>query len=91
MLELEHDGAGGRGVERAVGERNVCARHVVEIGGVSPVLGPWQGEPNIDEARARPGSDRAARWWLLALVGFREGGSEGSRRCVVVANESEAP
>jgi transposase-like protein len=25
MLELEHDGAGGRGVERAVGERNATA------------------------------------------------------------------
>ena len=25
MLELEHDGGGGRGVERAVGERNVTA------------------------------------------------------------------
>ena len=35
-----------------------------EIGGVSPVLGPWQGEPIIDEARARPGIDRVARWWL---------------------------
>jgi hypothetical protein len=62
-----------------------------EIGGVSPVLGPWQGEPIIDEARARPGIDRVARWWLFARVGFREGGSEGSHRCVVVANESEAP
>src|SRR5579859_458820 len=30
-----------------------------EIGGVSPVPGPWQGEPDIDEARARPGVDRA--------------------------------
>lgn len=28
---------------------------------------------------------------LFALRGFREGVSEGSRRCVVVANESEAP
>ena len=25
----------------------------VEIGGVSPVLEPWQGESNIEEARAR--------------------------------------
>ena len=62
-----------------------------EIGGVSPVLGPWQGEPIIDEARARLGVHRAVRWRLFALAGFREGGSEGSRRCVVVANESEAP
>jgi hypothetical protein len=28
---------------------------------------------------------------LFALRGFREGVSGGSHRCVVVANESEAP
>jgi hypothetical protein len=48
-------------------------------------------ESDIDEARARSGIDRAACSWLCARVGFREGGSEGSHRCVVVANESEAP
>ena len=63
----------------------------VEIGGVSPVLEPWQGESNTGEARARPGSDRAACRRPVALAGFREGGSESGYRCVVVANESEAP
>ena len=92
MLELEQDGAGGRGVERAGGERNGGVLGMTfEIGGGSPVSGPWQGEPDVDEARARLGIDRAARWRLFALAGFREGGSEGSRRRVVVANESEAP
>jgi hypothetical protein len=63
-----------------------------EIGGGSPVPGPWQGEPDIDEARARSGVHRAVPVRLVrALRGFREGGSEGSHRCVVVANESEAP
>jgi hypothetical protein len=63
-----------------------------EIGGGSPDLGPWQGEPNTEEARARLGVDRAVPVRpVLALRGFREGVSEGSHRCVVVANESEAP
>ena len=65
-----------------------------EIGGGSPVPGPWQGEPDIEEARARLGVHRAARRRLVGngvLAGFREGVSGGSRRCVVVANESEAP
>jgi len=30
-------------------------------------------------------------WRLVWLAGFREDGSEGGHRCVVVANESEAP
>jgi len=30
-------------------------------------------------------------WLGYALRGFREGGSERGHRCVVVANESEAP
>ena len=63
----------------------------VEIGGGSPVLEPDRGNPT-SKARARPGIDRAVPVRPgLALRGFREGGSEGGRRCVVVANESEAP
>jgi hypothetical protein len=63
----------------------------VEIGGGSPVPGPSQGEPDTDEARARLGIDRAIPVRLVALRGFREGGSGRGHRCVVVANESEAP
>jgi hypothetical protein len=37
MLDVERDGAGGRGVERAVGGVLGMA---FEIGGGSPVLGP---------------------------------------------------
>jgi hypothetical protein len=62
-----------------------------EIGGGGPDLGPDRGEPQVDEARARLGIDRAVPMRLVALRSFREGGSEGSRRCVVAANESEAP
>ena len=63
----------------------------VEIGGGSPVLEPDRGNPT-SKARARPGIDRAVPVRPgLALRGFREGGSEGGGRCVVVANESEAP
>jgi hypothetical protein len=39
MLAMENNGAGGRGAQRAVGERR-CAGHDVEIGGGSPGLGP---------------------------------------------------
>ena len=46
----------------------------------------------IDVAWARPGIDRAiGRRCRLASAGFGEGGSEGRRRCAVVANASEAP
>jgi len=62
----------------------------VEIGGGSPDLEPDRGNPT-SKARARPGIDRAIPVRLVALRGFREGGSEGGPRCVVVANESEAP
>jgi len=62
-----------------------------EIGGESLDLGPRQGEPNIEEARARPGIDRAVCRCSFGPVGFREGGSEGGRRCAVVANGGEAP
>jgi hypothetical protein len=87
-------------VDRLSEERSEPAGRVgvpgmtIEIGGESPDLGPWQWEPNIEEARARPGIDRAARWWPVrngVLASLREGGSEGSHRCAVVANESEAP
>ncbi len=47
-----HDGLG------AVGEQAGVLGTDVEIGGVSPVLEPCQGESNIEEARARPGIDR---------------------------------
>ena len=63
----------------------------VEIGGGSPVPGPGQREPDIDVARARSGIDRAASVRQVALRSSREGGSEEGHRCVVVANESEAP
>ena len=45
MLELEHDGAGGRGVERAVGERNGAA-----AGRGAPVGVP---DPELVEAARR--------------------------------------
>jgi hypothetical protein len=40
MLELEQDGAGGRGVERAVGECNgVAAGRGMSVGGRGPGAG----------------------------------------------------
>ena len=98
MLETSTNGAGAA-VEAAAAAAKTGEPEAswgvpgtdVEIAGVSPVPGPWQGEPDIDEARARPGIDRAVPVRLVALRGFREGGSEGGHRCAVVANESEAP
>jgi len=48
----------------------------VEIGGGSPVLEPRQGESNTEEARARPGIDRAvpsAAWLCAAGASVRAG------------------
>ena len=80
-----------RGAERAPRASAGVPGTDVEIGGVNPVLEPRQGESNIEEARTRPGVHRVVPVRRVALRGFREGGSEGGHRCVVVANESEAP
>ena len=40
MSDMENNGAGGREVERAVGERSGVLGMAFEIGGGSPVLGP---------------------------------------------------
>ena len=52
---------------------------------------PDRGNPTLK--RQGRGSELTGRFpvRLVALRGFREGGSERGHRCVVVANESEAP
>jgi hypothetical protein len=78
MLEITPNGAGagveaaaGREDQRAVGELG-CAGHDVEIGGGSPVLGPWQGESNIDwQGRGPEFTGRSARGWLCWWASVR--------------------
>src|SRR5262245_55519240 len=67
-----------------------CVQHEQQTGGESPNLGPWQREPNTEEASAllwKPRLDqRDAKRWEA-----REGVCGRSRRCVDLSNESEAP
>ncbi len=54
---------------------------------------PDRGNPTLmRQGRGPESTGRLAGGWVwVLLVGAREGVSGGSRRCVVVANESEAP
>ena len=54
--------------------------------------GPDRGSPTLKrQGRGPELTGRSHRGLVWRGGGFREGGSEGGHRCVVVVNESEAP